>query len=351
MEPQCEMLMPFDPSILAEIERDLQILEIDDIKRRLNPSTVGMALRTPIFDAGTFLYRARKLDDTFNKSIPMPQSSLIYPPASRARLGRLNRPGQAVFYCSVHKESVFFEVQDLKPGDEVILTFWKSSSRMLVNNVGYTEVVFRELGATRNVPDWRPSGPGVGVGDREEMVLDQFSPDDLDAIIAGDPNSALRESLSRHFMRQVDPGNEALYKLTTAIGELHLGDVISGGLQFAGLIYPSVRMWANGDNIALQPWFVDQHLRLRKAVHYQIIDRSDRKISIRALDHASAFDTDGNLVWLGRIPVWQLGPGHGARVTLEAGVDQDGDYGISSNGVPCHWMAVDVNTGASLDRS
>ena len=38
-----------------------------------------------------------------------------------------------------------------------------------------------------------------------------------------------------------------IYKLTVAIGELHLG-TINKRDQFAGILYPSTRMWANGAN-------------------------------------------------------------------------------------------------------
>jgi hypothetical protein len=57
------------------------------------------------------------------------------------------------------KEAVFFELPDLKAGDELIVTHWKTTERMLVNNVGYTEYAFEQLGAKRPVPDWTPKEP------------------------------------------------------------------------------------------------------------------------------------------------------------------------------------------------
>lgn len=343
--------MPFDASILADIERNIECLDIDQIKDRLNHHTIGMALRVPIFDAGTFLYRGRKIDSSFNKSAPMPYSSLIYPPSHLARLGRLNRHQQSVFYCSSDKGAVFAEIQNLKPGDEIVLSFWKSTERMILNNVGYTEQVFRELGATRPLPEWQSTRGDIASGNVEQVPLTQFDPEDIASLIASDPNRLLLETLSKYFTRVSDGGGNAIYKITTAIGELHLGDIASHSLQFAGLIYPSVRLWGNADNMALQPWFVDKHLQFRKAVHCQITEISDERVSIRTLDHANAFDADGNLVWKGRMPVWQLGPGKQARMTLEAGVDADGDYVISAEGIPSHWTVVDVGTGLPLEHT
>ena len=108
--------MPFDPSIFDNIEADLRVLEIDEIKRRLESLMIGYGIGSPIFSAGAFLYRARKVGPTFSKSTGITHKDLIYPPKHVAPLGRLNRAGEPVFYSSMHKEFVFFELPDLKAG-------------------------------------------------------------------------------------------------------------------------------------------------------------------------------------------------------------------------------------------
>jgi hypothetical protein len=143
----------------------------------------------------------------------------------------------------------------------------------------------------------------------------------------------------------VSPADTNAYKITTAIGEAHLG-TISDSQKFGGVLYPSVRMFANGDNIALLPWFVDRHVEFRKAVHVRIENKEDNKFSITYLDSAKALDADGKLIWLGRMPNFTLNrPFQKAQLTLTLGQDEDGDYTISQDGHPCHWVAIDADTG------
>jgi hypothetical protein len=112
---------------------------------------------------------------------------------------------------------------------------------------------------------------------------------------AGVCNSmAESELLSAQFTCQVTDANLERYKLTVAIAELHLGTIIGHAVpQFAGLAYPSVRASANSDNLALLPWFVDQHLRFRKAVHVRRNTISNSTFSITSCDAAKEFDDKG----------------------------------------------------------
>src|SRR5258708_31797190 len=97
----------------GSIDANLCALEIDQIRQRLDPMMIGYRIETPIFEPGCFLYRARKFGASFNKATGITRKDLIYPPKHLATLGRLNRAGQPVFYSSMHKESVFFELRDL----------------------------------------------------------------------------------------------------------------------------------------------------------------------------------------------------------------------------------------------
>jgi hypothetical protein len=336
--------MIFDRSIFDDIDTNVGSLEIDEIKKRLDLLLIGIKIETPVFNPGTFLYRARKIDQLYNKRAGIKYSDLIYPPKDRARLGRLNREGQSVFYCSMHKESVLYELQGLQAGDEIILTFWKTNKTMLVNNIGYTEYVFQKLGAKRPVPQWKaqPQTP-----DSSQATIDfpKIPPEIIEIAMSDDVIRELRETFSKYFMRTVGPMETDNYKLTAAIGELHLGNVRNHEMQFAGILYPSVQTWANGDNLALLPWFVDQHLQFRKALHIRVDDRTNSTFRISYVDFAREFDGDGKLVWLGRNQKWELQPGRGAKFKFEAGCDEDGDYQISAEGLPAHWTAVDSDTG------
>jgi hypothetical protein len=250
-----------------------------------------------------------------------------------------------MFYSSMHKESVFFEVQGLQAGDEIILIFWKTKERMIVNNIGYTEFVFQQLGAKRPVPKWSVPSPG---GNQETIALQTRSPEMIESALSQDEMRDVREAVSQYFVRTVGPTETDSYKLTTAIGELHLG-TINLTEQFAGVLYPSVRMWGNGDNLALLPWFVDSHVEFRKAVHVRIDNRTDTSFSVTYLDSARELDANGNLIWLGRLPNWTLNkPYQKAQFTFAPGPDEDGDYQISTDGKPCHWIAKDMNSGDAI---
>jgi hypothetical protein len=270
---------------------------------------------------------------------------LIYPPTAQTRLGRLNRPGQPIFYSSAHKESVFFELRELTAGDELILTFWKTTDRMWVNNIGYTEHVFAQLGAKRSVPTWRrEAAPVTPPNATQTIELPTISPLVRDALLSSDESRALKEAFSSYFMRTVTDDETYRYKLTVALSELHLGSIITHNTRFAGVLYPSTRMWANGDNLALLPWFVDAHLEFRKAVHVRIKSKTATTFDVDYLDAAHEFDPSGNLNWLGRVRNWTLKPKQAAKFVFEAGRDSDGDFLMSQDGVPCHWIAKDADT-------
>jgi hypothetical protein len=339
--------MPFDRSVFDDIDANLRSLEIDQIKQRLEPLTIGYSIETPIFDPGTFLYRARRIGPVFNKATGITRNDLIYPPKDLAPLGRLNRAGQSMFYSSMHKESVFFEVPELNAGDELILTFWKTTQKMFINNIGYTEFAFKQLGAKRALPQW---GPPQAPDSTEQTVRLPTIPEEAVKIaLSKDQSREIKEAFSEYFMRKVTADESFRYKLTTAIGELHLGSIVSHNTQFAGVLYPSIRMWANGDNLALLPWFVDSHLEHRKAVHVRIKGRTETGIDIEYLDAAHEFDGAGRLNWLGRIRNWTLQPKQKASFVFAAGPDADGDYTISQDGTPAHWTAEDADTGNAID--
>jgi hypothetical protein len=339
--------MAFDRTIFDEIDADLRSLEIDEVKRRLGPLMIGYSIESPTFDPGAFLYRARRLSPTLNKANGITRQGLIYPPASAAPLGRLNRAGQSMFYSSMHKESVFFELPNLKAGDEIILTFWKTKLQMFVNNIGYTEFAFKQLGAKRPLPKW---GAQQALGSTEETVsLPTIPKEVLEVALSKDHSREIKEAFSKYFMRTVPMDETFKYKLTIAIGEMHLGSIVTHNTQFAGILYPSVRMWANGDNLALLPWFVDNYVEFRKAVHVRIKSRTETSIDIDYVDAAHEFDACGRLNWLGRVRKWTLQPKQTGKFVGVAGRDADGDYTIGQDGVPAHWEAVDADTGKPID--
>ena len=196
------------------------------------------------------------------------------------------------------------------------------------------------------MPRWeKPAGPN---SNKETIVLPRFSPDMITQALSEDERREIHEAFSHYFMRSVGDGEKQQYKLTTAIGELHLGEIKDLGTRFAGVLYPSTRMWANGDNLALLQWFVDDHLEFRKALHVRIDALTDTGFSVSYLDSGREFDPNGRLIWLGRLPTWTLKPRQAAKFTATPGIDDDGDYLTSKDGGPCHWVAVDAETAEPI---
>jgi hypothetical protein len=76
-----------DLTIFEKINANLKTLEIDEIKEQLKDLIKGMAVASPVFDPGAFLYRARKLDSAFNKTLSMRYADLIYPRKEIAKSG------------------------------------------------------------------------------------------------------------------------------------------------------------------------------------------------------------------------------------------------------------------------
>src|SRR6516162_7839359 len=107
-----------------------------------------------------YLYRGRRFDQAFSKAGGVTRADLIYPPADKAPVGRANRPSDPLFYCTVGKEPVFFELGDLSAGTDLVLAFWRTTARMIVNAIGYTQSAFDALGAKRPCPTWSPEKPG-----------------------------------------------------------------------------------------------------------------------------------------------------------------------------------------------
>jgi hypothetical protein len=335
--------MAVDLAVFEQIRENISTLDVDEIKSLLGPKKIGYSLTSPIYDPGVYLYRARKLGRSFNKQSGIRKSDISYPPSTVSAAGRVNRAGQSIFYASTGKEPVFFELPGLQSGDELILGFWKTTEKLAVSNIGYTQSVFDRLGASRACPVWTRTSDS-----RAEIVVPPMEEKPNFQILPDAENSALFRAFGEYFSLPIGPETHDLYKFTTAIGEMHLGEIVGIDAQFGGIIYPSTRMLANGDNIALLPWFVDNHLSFRKALHIRVDGRGENKFSISTLDAANGFNEDGTLRWLGRNLCWTLAPGQTGHFLGTAGRDEYGDYETGLDGLPVHNVASDGVTGAPI---
>ena len=252
--------------IIEEIRRlDLEVVDIDIIKEKLKPLFVGYTLRALIYEPGLKLYRGRVCNEKPNniKDITYPHAKLI------TKYQRVNRPGQSVFYCCAGRRVPFFECF-VKTGDKFILSQWKTISRLLVNNIGYLN---------DNIMGLQPKS----LGELKEA------------------NILIRNFIDEEFTKNVNKGEEYLYKITIALAEKHFLDDI-----FNGLLYPSIAIKGRSDNLALKPHYVDKNLMIERVEFIQIISVKGFEYKIKVLDLATSFGKDGSIEWKGHPGKWYL---------------------------------------------
>ncbi|MFZ5978981.1 MAG: hypothetical protein EO766_09355 [Hydrotalea sp. AMD] len=265
---------------ISEIE-NLNLLEadIDNIKELLKLLFTGYALSTPVFDPGLILFRGIKYSDK-----PSNISFLSYRKVGAAQ-GRANRQNEPLFYCATMREIPFFEL-DVKPGDKLVISKWKTATRLLVNNIGYTKEVFKDLSSNRENQEWNKS--------------EKLHPE-----ITKEENVLVQNFLASRFSQPVPKDKTELYKLTIAIAEKHyIADI------FQGLLYPTIPMKANGDNFALRPSFIESGgLEFVEAEWIEITKEYDFKYDINVLDWANSVSQKGEVEWKGRLPQWTIPEG------------------------------------------
>lgn len=298
------MKVPIKPSSTREIKKsiqtiqelDLKSVEINVIKELLRPIFKGFIVVTPKFKPGLPLYRGR-----YCKTKPTNVSDLIYPPKEYIKSNqRVNSVGHSVFYCSTAREVPFFEL-NVKPEDKIVVSKWETIEELLVNNVGYTRTCFSNLRSNRESQIWGKTKKEINTPEANALV---------------------NEFLSQEFTKVVPTEKEYLYKLSIAIAEKLFADDL-----FDGLLYPTISMRANADNLALKPKCVNEKKIVIKNVEYiQIDTKEDFKYKITVLDFANSFKEDGTIKWKGR-PSHLVIRGKGDEFTM-----------IVKNG---KWVAID----------
>jgi len=250
--------------IIKEIRRlDLKVVDINIVKEKLKPLFIGYTLRAPIYEPGLKLYRGRVCNEKPNNI-----EDITYPPAKLiTKYQRVNRPRQSVFYCCAGRRVPFFECF-VKTGDKFILSQWKTISRLLVNNIGYLN---------DNIMGLQPKS------------LDELK----------EANILIRNFIDEEFTKNVNKGEEYLYKITIALAEKHFSDDI-----FNGLLYPSIAIKGRSDNLALKPHYVDKNLMIERVEFIQIISVKGFEYKIKVLDLATSFGKDGSIEWKGYPGKW-----------------------------------------------
>ena len=279
--------------------QQLRRLTIDELKGILRLKLGRMVRRVGTINPGNRVFRGVKWDERPNQI-----SKLSYPPGDYARLGRLNRDGQPVFYASCAGPGVFYELR-AEPGCRVAFSTWRVTEPLWMHDLGFHPDVLHRLGTS-------------AVGARAWMA--QPIPNETAR------NRRLRKQVSEAFAADVPPDAEYLYKQSTALAEFWIdheedyplyldGPVIP---HAAGVVYPSLQMRGDADNVAFLPRFVHSSLQLEQ-IQFVLVERADpRRFAYTFLTEAiSSHFVDGTtIVWRDELPAEKLRRGH---IALENG--------------------------------
>ena len=272
--------MKLDPSEVQKAIRNLESMDLEkqtlvQIEEVLTPLFRGYSVEAPVFDPGVYLCRARICKK------PARLSDLSYPPHNSVmRLGRANDVGQSVFYAATARNVPFFEL-DVAPGDVVALSHWKTTAPLLLNHIGFSSESSTSLKSKRN--------------------LDAIYSFAANTRSRGDLNALVYDYLAEKFSRKIDGTNPHAYKLTVAISRKLLGNG-----PFLGILYPTVEMSGNADNVALTKDAADRALKFVSVEYVQVKSVKEGTYDIEVLDSASKVDLIGTLLWSGRRLQWQV---------------------------------------------
>lgn len=256
------------PALIALKNLDLTQDFDEAAVRQWLGSFVGHRVRARRLQPGIKLFRGQICDKPENIR------RLGYPRPEIARINRANKPGCPLLYCCAAREAPFFELQP-SVGHTVALAHWITTAPMTVNHAGYTHTSFARLGSNRSdLPKYRQSK--------------------MDAEIS--------EAFAELFTRKMPPESEQyLYKCTSTVADYLLDSDL-----FDGLLYPTVAMRGNADNLALKPQYADRHLRFEKAELIRVDSLGDFSYKVTVLDTAKALGDTGEILWRGRADGWEL---------------------------------------------
>jgi hypothetical protein len=278
---------------------DLRRIDLEHLKRILLPLTNGYLLGSMATNIDEPIYRAVRWSDK-----PTNRTQLSYPPSSVVPQGRVNSPGNSMFYGSAGCHSTILELApDL--GDRLAISKWRTKTNLHLICVGYTEQAFRDKGGMSRFA--------------ELPWVKQYAEDPLSKRKG---NDFVHEYLAREFTKRV-PANEVWrYKISATYAESVLGARSFGiqgspAIELAGIVYPSTPNEANADNVALKPYIVDNYLEFVSVQYIEISQKAPGPTySMRGLDFADSLSASGEIEWQNSFPPM-----------LIAGTDHSGRFG------------------------
>lgn len=247
-----------------------------DILNELTVTNFSGTILDPRNIEYNLLYRGIKYS-----SKPKSYSQIIYPPKDICKIGRANLYHEQVLYCTNEKNTCLIEI-DAQVGDLCVVSKWSISFKLLLNTIGFTTEVYKDLsgGYEINLPSTLEDGSST-------------------EFIYKDDNMMKLELLGRLFTRENFNSDEAYYELTNRIRYAITNGNISNfnNRTMDGLKYPTIRNNGKSDCLALFPRVVDQGLINFEKIEFIEILEVGEFYKYKILDVANSI-TDEQIDWL-----------------------------------------------------
>jgi hypothetical protein len=253
----------------------------DELREKVKQIHTGFVVQAPILPEGTLIYRAVRVTQR-----PSSKAHISYPPPEVVnKCGRCSRAGEVIFYGALNQFASCLQECSWRPSEFFAVSAWLTKEKMAFNHLGYSTVVLKSFKALRELP--------------------YFATIHNDS----DRNLLIRDWQAKIFTQRVPSGDEHLYRLPITLKEAALWKIgqphPTGPDLLSGIIYPSIAMWALGDNVAILPSEVDKKMALLEVIlltldSVDLISKddgsTDTRMQVKTYDYAREGD-DGRLVW------------------------------------------------------
>lgn len=248
---------------------DLHMISVEELTAILFPLFKGYEINAPTLSPGQIIYRSRKCLK------PQTFKDLTYPePKYVTRTQRANLAGQPLFYASLGDNVPLFEIRP-EIGDTVVITRWRVRETLMVSHIGYSQSNARHAKVRKNLDTMF------------EFLKETKS--------FGEWNNYVYDYLAEAFSQSVNEGEEYKYKLSNAIARKFLYPES----PFDGILYPTVAMTMDGDNLVLTTKAADTKLQLYTVEFYRVVNLRNDKHDLKLLDAALDTDERGQIKWTG----------------------------------------------------
>jgi hypothetical protein len=194
-------------------------------------------------------------------------------------IGRCNKLGQSILYCSNHQATTFTEL-DLQPGDIYVSTRYETK---LPIESHYITIIILGDDITKYYLD-NEFNPDKHVDFRTQLNQKNRIKHDL-----------IDRFVTRMFQNKVFNQNAHHYNITSAITNFYFNCLEAKAIELGGIIYPSVKAEYGSFNMAIKDEYARKNLEIRSSVFYKITSVKGTNYKSIPLGQVVNIDDSGNL--------------------------------------------------------